>query len=241
LAGCPPTGDPARTRYHRRLMASLRGALAALVTGVATALVVVGLAILPFLNPLWVGFEQGRADAAAWTAFAPADLAYVTNEILADLVLGPPAFDVALDGKPVLVDREREHMRDVRSVFASFYVAVAAGAVVLVAAYLLARTLGVRARAAFWRRIAGSGKVIAVVTIVGGVTGMLFFDTAFEIFHRLFFPAGTYLFDPRTDRLVQLFPEQFWVETTVGVGILVIVLSVLLVPLGRRRAARLER
>jgi uncharacterized membrane protein len=61
------------------------------------------------------------------------------------------------------------------------------------------------------------------------------------VFHRLFFPAGTYLFDPSTDRLVQLFPEQFWVETTIGVGVVVIVLSLGLVLLGGRRATRLER
>lgn len=222
-------------------MATLRGVLAALVTGIATALVVLALAILPFLNPVWVGFEQGRAQAAAWTGFNPADLAYATNEILADLVLGPTDFDVELNGQPVLVEREREHMRDVRNVFAAFYVAAAAGALVLVGAYLVARSRGVRSRVAFWRRLAGIGKVIAIVTVAGGVTGVLFFDTAFEAFHRLFFPAGTYLFDPATDRLVQFFPEQFWVETTIGVGVVVIVLSVGLSLLGGRRAARLER
>jgi integral membrane protein (TIGR01906 family) len=222
-------------------MATLRGVLAALVTGIATALVVVALAILPFLNPVWVGFEQGRAQAPAWTGFNPADLAYATNEILADLVLGPADFDVELDGQPVLVEREREHMRDVRNVFGAFYLAAAAGALVLVGAYLVARSRGVRSRVAFWRRLAGSGKVIAIATVVGGITGVLFFDTAFEVFHRLFFPAGTYLFDPGTDRLVQLFPEQFWVETTIGVGVVVIVLSVGLALVGGRRAARLER
>jgi integral membrane protein (TIGR01906 family) len=222
-------------------MTSLRGALAALVTGIAAALVVVALAILPFLNPVWVGFEQGRAQAAAWTGYNAGDLAYVTNEILADLVIGPPAFDVALDGQPVLVERERQHMRDVRGVVAGFYIAAAAGAVVLAAAYLLARASGPRARARFWRRLAGSGKVIAVATVVAGLTGVFFFDTAFEVFHRLFFPAGTYLFDPQTDRLVQLFPEQFWVETTIGVGVVVIVLSVALAWFANRRAARLER
>lgn len=222
-------------------MEMLRDVLAALVTGIATALVIVALAILPFLNPVWVGFEQDRAGAPAWTGFSPADLAIVTGEILADLVIGPPAFDVELDGQPVLVEREREHMRDVRNVFVAFYAAAFVGALVLVGAYLVGRLRGVRSRIAFWRRLAGSGKVIAIVTVVGGITGVFFFDTAFEVFHRLFFPAGTYLFDPSTDRLVQLFPEQFWVETTIGVGIVVIALSVGLALLAGRRAAGLER
>ena len=222
-------------------MATLRGSLAALVTGVATALVVVALAILPFLNPLWVGFEQGRAEAGAWTGFGPGDLAYVTNAILADLVIGPPDFAVELDGQPVLVEREREHMRDVRGVFATFALTAVGGSMLLVAAFLASGWFGVRSRAGFWRRLATSGRAVVVVTVVGGLAGMIFFDLAFELFHRLFFPAGTYLFDPRTDRLVQLFPEQFWVETTIGVGIVVIVLSIVLSVLARRRAARMDR
>ncbi len=222
-------------------MATLRGSLAALATGVATALVVVALAILPFLNPVWVGFEQGRAEAAAWSGFSPGDLAYVTNEILADLVIGPPDFDVEMDGQPVLVEREREHMRDVRGVFAAFALTAVGAAALILVAYLASRWFGVRSRAGFWRRLAVSGKAVAVVTVVGGLAGMVFFDLAFELFHRLFFPAGTYLFDPQTDRLVQLFPEKFWVETTIGVGIVVIVLSIALSVLAGRRAARLDR
>jgi integral membrane protein (TIGR01906 family) len=215
-------------------MNALRGLVASLVIGIATAVAVVGLAIIPFLNPVWVGFEQDRAQALAWTGFSPVQLSAATNEILADLVLGPPDFDVRLDGVPVLVEREREHMRDVRSVFAGFYVVAAGCAVLVLAAFAIQR--GPDARRRLWRRLAGTGTAIVLVTVVGGAAGVLFFDAAFEIFHRLFFPAGTYLFDPRTDRLVQLFPEQFWVETTIGVGIVVIGLGLALRWLGRRRS-----
>ena len=48
------------------------------------------------------------------------------------------------------------------------------------------------------------------------------FDAAFEVFHRLFFAGGSYTFDPRTDRLVQLFPFAFWSETTMAVGAVII-------------------
>lgn len=218
-------------------MGSLRGTLAALVVGIAAALVVVALAILPFLNPVWVGFEQGRAQAGAWTGFSEADLRAVTGSVLHDLVIGPPDFAVELGGQPVLKERERQHMRDVRGVFAGFFlVAIGAGAV-LVAVFVLARGRDTRAR--LWWRLGRAGTAIVVVTVVGGAAGVLFFDAAFEAFHEIFFPAGNYLFDPRTDRLVQLFPEQFWVETTVGVGAAIIGLALGLRWLGRRRTAAL--
>ncbi len=218
-------------------MDSIRGALAALVTGIAAALVIVALAILPFLNPVWVSFAQGRAQAEAWTGFTSAQLAAVTNPILRDLVVGPPDFDVTLDGAPVLKETERAHMRDVRGVFFGFFV-VAAGAAVVLAA-LLVGARGRDSRRRFWRRLERSGLTIAGVTVAGGVLGLLFFDSAFILFHEVFFPGGNYLFDPRTDRLVQLFPEQFWVESTIGVGVAIIVLSLLTAWIARRRAARL--
>ncbi len=219
-------------------MDAIRGTLAALVIGIAAALVIVALAILPFLTPAWVAFGQAQAEATAWTGYTTEQLATVSDAILADLVVGPPEFDVTLNGAPVLEERERQHMRDVRGVFAGFFAAAAIGAIVLVGAFLLAR--GPERRARLWRRLSRTGVVVVVVTIVGGLAGILFFDQAFELFHELFFPAGSYLFDPATEKLVQLFPQAFWVDSTIGVGAVVVLLATGLWWLGRRRAAILE-
>jgi integral membrane protein (TIGR01906 family) len=130
-------------------------------------------------------------------------------------------------------------MRDVRGVFAGFYIVAIGGAFVLAGAVLLTRHRPARAR--LWRRLARAGTVIAVVTVFGGGIGVLVFDQAFTVFHEIFFPGGNWQFDPRTDRLVQLFPDQFWSETTVAVGITIIVLALGLRWLGGRRPAGLER
>ena len=64
------------------------------------------------------------------------------------------------------------------------------------------------------------------------------FDQLFETFHRIFFPAGSYLFDPTTDRLVQLFPFAFWQETAMVVGVAIIVVALLVATVAGRRARR---
>ncbi len=197
--------------------------IAGVVTAVCTAVVVVAVAILPFLTPAWVSFEQGRTGAARLTGFTEAELGTATNAILHDLVLGPPAFAVEVAGTPVLEERERAHMRDVRGVFAGFYALALASAVAVVVLIVGARRLGHPERA--WRAIRNGMRGLIVGVVIAGVVVTLFFDAAFELFHRLFFPGGSYTFDPRTDRLVQLFPFDFWSETTLAVGGLILVLA----------------
>ena len=62
--------------------------IAAVATGLAAAIVVVAIAILPFLTPAWVAFEQGRTNAAGLTGYAEPDLRAATNAILQALVIG---------------------------------------------------------------------------------------------------------------------------------------------------------
>jgi integral membrane protein (TIGR01906 family) len=209
--------------------------LAAIATSAAAAIAVVAISILPFLTPAWVSFEQGRAQASAWTGYSQAELSTATDAILHDLVLGPPAFDVQIGGAPVLEERERAHMRDVRSVFAGFYAIAVVAAVALVALVIGARRAGHPERA--WRAIGAGMQGLAVAIVIAGVIATFFFDAAFEIFHRLFFPAGSYDFDPRTDRLVQLFPFDFWSETTLVLGGVILAIAAVVWLITRRLAA----
>ena len=43
-------------------------------TGVAASIVVIAIAILPFLTPAWVSFEQGRTHAASLAGYSDAEL-----------------------------------------------------------------------------------------------------------------------------------------------------------------------
>jgi integral membrane protein (TIGR01906 family) len=210
----------------------LSRASASVLVGIATAVVILALAIVPFVNPAWVSFEQGRARAEAWTGYSTPQLRQATDAILSDLVLGPPKFDVVVAGQEVLNARERQHMTDVRGVFVGLAVLAVASLVVLFVAH---RLLGGSAR--FWRAVRRGTAGLAIGVLVVGVIGAFAFDLAFDVFHRLFFAGGSYTFDPRTDRLVQLFPEQFWFETSLAVGALILLLCLVASRLGSRGAA----
>jgi integral membrane protein (TIGR01906 family) len=200
----------------------------------ATAITIVALAIPLFLNPAWVGFEQGRSQAAAWTGFSEADLRTATDSILADLVVGPPDFDVDVAGTPVLEERERAHMRDVRGVFVGFFVVAGILAVVAIAIAVMRRA---DRRVATWRSVRAGALGLVATLVVAGVVALVAFDALFEVFHRLLFAGGSYTFDPRTDRLVQLFPFQFRQETAIAVGVVAIVVALIVAAVAGRRLA----
>ena len=207
----------------------------------ATAFVILGGSIAPFLAPPVVRVEQDRTDVAALTGFSSRALDETAAAVLGDLVLWRGDFDVHVSNGPigegVLNDAERSHMRDVRSVFTGFWALVLAGVAVLALGFRRAKSA--EARAAAWRSVSGGARALAIFIAVAGAFAVFAFDAAFEVFHRLFFSAGSYTFDPATDRLVQLFPEQFWSEISVAVGIVVLIASAGSWWLARRRAPRI--
>jgi uncharacterized protein DUF1461 len=223
------------------------GRLGAYLIGAATALVILGASILPFATPAYVGLEQGRTGAcvqprerplesvAGTPCYAAGERDRINQQLLGDLFLWRGDFTVR-DSAGVLVLNagEEAHMRDVRGVFAGFELLVLASIVVLVVAFRGANVPVLRAAA--WRAVGRGARGLVIALVVAGAFAVFAFDAAFEVFHELFFSAGTYTFDPRTDRLVQLFPERFWSETAIAVGVAAIVVAVLTAWQASRRA-----
>ena len=217
-------------------MHDLAGRAGSLLIAVATALLILAVTMPLFLNPWWVSTEQGRAEATAWTGYSETELRATTDAILADLVFGPPTFDVEVAGAPVLIERERAHMRDVRGVFVGF---LAAAAVLGVgAAVVTARRRDPVGRHRSWRAARAGAIGLIAALVAGGLVSLTAFDALFETFHQLFFAGGSYTFDPATERLVQLFPFTFWQETAMALGVVAIVIAAIVSVVATRRAAR---
>ncbi len=81
-------------------------------------------------------------------------------------------------------------MADVRSVFRGLWVLAIISVVVLVAASRRAD------RGRTWRAVRGGAIGLSIGVVIAGVVGFFAFDQLFELFHTIFFPAGSYLFDP---------------------------------------------
>ncbi len=206
-----------------------------IVAAVATIVAILGAAVALFFNPIWVAFEQERTQVDLWTGWTWDRVHSVTSSVVGEVFLGPGTFSQRLeDGTSVFTPSEASHMADVRGVVLGFALVVA-----IAIAGLVAARLADRRGAAFWRGVATGASVLAVGIVATGIWLGFFFDTAFELFHRLFFAAGSYTFDPLVDRLVQLFPERFWMETAIALALVVLAASIALAfaARGRMRAA----
>lgn len=209
-----------------------RSPILAAVVSVSSAVVLVAASIAAFFNPLWIDFEQQRATVPAITGYTLDQVRIATGSILASLLFGPSDFAVALNGQPVLNAAERSHMVDVRTVLLGFGIVVAVAIVALVT--IVAAN---RRNAWLWRAVARGSGALAVVGVVVGVAVVFFFDAAFELFHLVFFPQGNFSFDPRTARLTQLFPDQFWTETSIAIAVFGLSLAVLVTLAARWQAS----
>lgn len=79
-----------------------------------------------------------------------------------------------------------------------------------------------------------AGSVVGAAAILLAGTFAVAFEPAFLFFHEIFFPPGTYLFEPGS-RLITLFPEAFWFDAALAAGAAIIVTALIVVLVGLRR------
>ena len=187
-------------------------------------IVILAISLLLLMTPLWM-------HSALTTAWAPGgDTSYglaLSDRTVWEIFVGPGTFSAfAAD--------EAAHMRDVRVVFWAFMALAIASL-----AFVLWRLVRHGGEARTWRSIARGGIALAVILVVGGTIAFIAFDTAFELFHRIFFPGGNWEF-PADSLLIRLYPYPFWQLSAAALGVLGAVGGIIVWWLARRRARTLE-
>lgn len=202
---------------------------AGLLFGLSLAIIVTLAGPLLLFNPWFTSTLQQRHGVAAALSTTIPEIDRVTGEILGDLFADGP-FDAALTGgEPLLNERERSHMHDVAVLVR-----------ILLGVLIMALVLGGVTLAWLRREPRRIGRIMLVVGgVIGGVAIVLAavfavaFEPAFLFFHELFFPPGTYLFEPGS-KLITLFPEGFWFDAALAAGATIVVAALVVTLLGLR-------
>ena len=142
---------------------------------------------------------------------------------------------VVVNGQEEALYNQREilHMRDVKDLMQLTFRLHEISFVFLVA-YVVIVFLWARERAL--RQLARQAIVAGASTVVllgaGAIAVVLGFDRLFEQFHLLSFSNDLWRLNPATDRLIQMFPQGFWFDVTLGVGVLTAIEGGLVAMLG---------
>lgn len=202
-----------------------------------------------------VGFYEAglrRHDADRATGIALTELDRAAQEIVDYFENDATTLRIVVSENgqesPLFNARETEHMRDVKSLVRLVYraneVALAFVLTYVTAVFLWARERSLRTLA--WLALGG---VVAGALTLGavGVVAATGFDSTWTRFHELAFSNDLWQLDPDTDHLIQMFPERFWENATLTVGVMtlaeatftaVLAAAYLLVSRGRPRAER---
>jgi integral membrane protein (TIGR01906 family) len=202
---------------------------------VPVALILTGVRLL--LTPAFVEIEYrtpnfppdpygfNREDRLRWSKIA---LDYLLNA--EDIsFLGDLRFE---DGAPVYNDRELGHMVDVKNV-------VKAALFAWYASLALLLILGLWAWRGGWLDLFRDGLARGgwlTVYLVGAIILFVLvgFGIFFVAFHEVFFDPGTWTFE-FSDTLIRLFPERFWRDAFLAVGIVTVAGGLALAYLARNR------
>lgn len=201
--------------------------------------------VLPLISSPFLRFQYARPDIPRSTRFTPEERQTVAEATAHYLVSGKGIEylgDLRDDrGLPLFNERELGHMVDVKVLLAkAVKLDIALG-------LLLACSLGIqlsqreaRRRVPFYLLLAAL--VTLALCILSIIVTAVTFRWLFVEFHHLFFVGDTWLF-PRSDTLIQLFPEMFWFDALQSWILLIISEAVVLgagtytwMRVGRRKA-----
>jgi len=169
-------------------------------------------------------FGFTRHDVASTTGLTNAQLSEAATQIR-DYFNSPEELldvRVSVNGGVVSLFAEREvlHMRDVKELVDKAYrVQEGSFLYMLVFATLGFLTMGSQF-ATYLRNLINRSMVATIIAILGaGVGATVGFALLFRLFHELSFSNDLWQLDPRTSFLLQMFPQGFWLEATMLVGV----------------------
>jgi integral membrane protein (TIGR01906 family) len=205
--------------------------------GISLAVVILLAGPLMLFNPLFVTALQQRHAVAEAFGVPQYELDRVTTRMLIDIYTDGD-FDAAFQAfsplqaepdSPLLNERERSHMHDVARLVRILGVSVLAAAIVAV---LSARRMRGESRRVGAVMLWTAG-VIGAAALALAVTFAVAFEAAFLAFHAVFFPPGTYVFEPGSN-LIALFPEGFWFDASLVAGATILLSAILCALAGYR-------
>jgi integral membrane protein (TIGR01906 family) len=176
-------------------------------------------------------YSVSTFDVPNETGVSEPELRRASRELIAYFNSSDPAvrIRVEVDGQDeqLFSPREVRHLEDVKDLLAVTFFAqeLALGYVLIYVVGVFVWSAEGSLRSLATQALAGCVIAVAVLAVVG-ILAASGFESSWEGFHEVFFTNDLWQLDPDTDRLIQMFPEEFWFRAVLFVGALVLLQAV---------------
>ena len=191
--------------------------------GVLGMLLAIALAVTVTLNSRWLYIAVMESeDLENATGYSRAEIldnydAVINyNSIFGPNTLKLPSMDMSEGG--------RIHFVEVKNIFVSIQ---AIGILCLMGLFAFAMTASRKKDFSALAVMRNTGILSVVVPALVGLGVAINWDRAFVIFHKIFFNNDLWLFDPRTDPIITILPDTYFLACAVMIICLVILVSIL--------------
>ena len=77
--------------------------------------------------------------------------------------------------------------------------------------------------------LSSSAKYILITAIILGIVSILALEQVFLIFHEISFANDLWMLDPSKDYLIMMFPQTFFLEATLLIGLFILIECLILI------------
>ena len=140
------------------------------------------------------------------------DIDKINSDLLDYLKTGKNADKKGLISSDFFNQKEKAHLLDVKILIHKFFLTLRYSIIIFLVGLVLflfltediLKTIGI---------IFLAGGVLTILLVLLGLVGTTYFNETFTEFHNIFFEDNTWLFNPETDNITELYPFAFFQDT----------------------------
>ena len=132
--------------------------------------------------------------------------------------------------RSIYSEKEISHMRDVKTLIKGLYVLSTISLTLILTTIIWGIAIKKsRFIAVLLKLLSSSAKYILITAIILGIVSILAFEQVFLIFHEISFANDLWMLDPSKDYLIMMFPQTFFLEATLLIGLFTLIECLILI------------
>ena len=184
--------------------------------------------------PLFYSFEFDKNHIPETTQISKEELNKASKQIREYFINDKQYLELEVYQNGVLrtiySEKEISHMRDVKTLIKGVYILGTISLILILITIIWGIAIKKnRFIPILFELLYSSAKYILISAIILGVLSILAFDQIFLIFHEISFANDLWILDPSKDYLIMMFPQTFFLEATLFIGLLILIECLILI------------